>query len=113
VDILNNAGAKAVGFDMIFTEPEETPALYTLRQLKHYYESLGLEKTPRGEKFAETLRQAIETSDNDRIFAESVRRSGNVVIPFVLVFSEGEEAGASEEEYLPQDTAVRACQLFP
>ena len=104
VDILSDAGARAIGFDMIFTEPEENPARYVLRQLKHYYESLGLNNSPEGVKFSGTLRQAIETSDSDLIFSESVRKSGNVAIPFVLIsFDDNEQPAVSEKEYLPQE----------
>ncbi len=100
LDILKADGAKASGFDIIFSEPQESPELSNLRALHQYYMSLPLSKEePHGTEFGKALDNAVQYSDHDRLLAESVRQSNNIVMP--LAFQVSNDMKSSSE-----DTAV-------
>jgi adenylate cyclase len=85
LDVLSEDGARAIGIDVIFPEPEENPELYTLRKLKHYYDSRGLgTSSPEGKAFGDTLVQAMDVSDNDRLFADALERNDNAILALVF-----------------------------
>jgi adenylate cyclase len=85
VDILTDDGADVIGFDLIFSEPEESLELTTMRQLRQYYGNLDIsEKTTEGRKFGALLNEAVNASNNDRIFSESIASSNNVIIALVF-----------------------------
>ena len=85
VDLLNDDGASAIAFDLIFTEPEDSTELFTLRQLRQYYGSLSISReTPEGRKFGSLLSEAVDVTSNDTLLAEAIARGGNVGIAIVF-----------------------------
>jgi adenylate cyclase len=85
LDLLTSDGAKIIGFDLIFTDPEESPALSKIRHLRQYYRSLSISrKTPEGIKFGKILDEVAESSKYDQYLAESLGRNNNVGISYVF-----------------------------
>lgn len=69
--ILKEMGVKAVGFDMVFAEPDRTSPARVAKSLPDTPEMAP-------------ARAALETlPDNDNIFAEKIAQAGNVVLGFV------------------------------
>lgn len=86
VDKLFQEGASVVGFDIIFSEPEENPVFIKLRELKYFFDRTGLEReSKKGSEFADILRQAVQITDNDMLLAEAMERTNNVVSPLVFM----------------------------
>lgn len=68
---LHALGARAIVFDMVFPEPDRTsPAAF-------------LDRLPAAQRSAELTAQLSAMPDNDDIFADAIRRAGNVVTAFI------------------------------
>ena len=96
IDSLAADGAKIIGFDIIFSEEEESPTRVSLMRLKSMYDARGVARLgPKGREFSDILGQAIdEVPDSDQILADAMQRHGKVIS--TLVFQSF--ASALEEE---------------
>ncbi|MFC1883532.1 CHASE2 domain-containing serine/threonine-protein kinase [Thermodesulfobacteriota bacterium] len=81
IENLSLAGAKVIALNIYFTEPEESAGLNALRQLKIYYENLGLNSKEEGLKFHEKLSDTLIELDNDKKLLDAIEKAGNVVLP--------------------------------
>jgi CHASE2 domain-containing sensor protein len=118
--MLDQAGAKVVAFDFLFTEPDE-PVPAELREATR-----AAAAALAGER-SEGLRAALEKlgdSGRDNRFAAAIQASGHVLLPIGLSFVDapGEEpAWLSQSAYArqsgalatPADTSRRRGQLSP
>lgn len=85
IDLLRADGAKAVGFDMIFSDSQENMGLSVLKQLRQYYLALLVSgDMPHDTEFGDILDQAIQFTDYDAMLAEAIKKSNNIVIPIVF-----------------------------
>lgn len=85
VDILSEGGAKVIGFDILFLLPEEQSEYSRIRQLIDSYKNLDLAKlSPQGSMFYGEMTDALQQVDHDRRFANSVEKSGRVVLALAL-----------------------------
>jgi hypothetical protein len=118
--MLDQAGAKVVAFDFLFTEPDE-PVPAELREAAR-----AAAAALAGER-SEGLRAALEKladSGRDNRFAAAIQASGHILLPIGLSFVDtpGEEpAWLSQSAYArqsgalatPADTSRRRGQLSP
>ncbi|MFW6147045.1 MAG: protein kinase domain-containing protein [Thermodesulfobacteriota bacterium] len=96
VDNLAMAGAKVIAMDIMFSEPEESVGLKTVKELKKIYADLGLsEQGSSGEAFTEMLKKAEADLNNDAKLAESFKKAGNIVLP--VYFDTGNSERDQEE----------------
>jgi adenylate cyclase len=109
LDALTLAGAKAVAFDLILSEPELSRELEQIWMLKQRYRTLSIARaTAEGREFQGMFDEAIRALDTDRVFADSLARNRNGIMAMVFqAFSEIEgkpvefEYGLVGEEALP------------
>ncbi|HEX7959329.1 MAG TPA: CHASE2 domain-containing protein, partial [Terriglobales bacterium] len=87
VDQLARDGAKVIAFDFNFPVPEKNSAVETLRELE--------KQAPAG--MTDKLRELERLRDNDAIFAESIRRAGNVVLGHLFLDAERAKSVAAED----------------
>ncbi len=86
---LKEIGAKTIVFDLLFPEPEKSQVAQTIRSLAKTYKELDLLKDDfHSQIFFDEMSQIIEESDNDRLMAEAVDFSGNVILG--MAFEPGE-----------------------
>ncbi len=76
VDALSGDGAKVIGFDIGFLEPDENSRLQLLRELEQDIKAIGL----RDRKLTKLLRSKEIDADNDLALAEAIRRSKATVV---------------------------------
>ncbi len=76
VDALSQNGAKVIGFDIGFLDPDENTSLKTIQAFREKAESLAL-RDPRFLDFMDAYR---EKTDNDLLLAEAIRRSSADVV---------------------------------
>lgn len=100
IQVLQQGEAKVIGYTVMFLEPQEDPGLIYIQDLIHYYNNSTIQSIPQRleesplrtklesdlsglEKRLSTAKQALET---DKILANVLQESGNVVLamPFVL-----------------------------
>lgn len=87
VDQLAKGGAKVVAFDFNFPVPEKNSAVETLRELE---KQAPANMTPK-------LRELERLRDNDAIFAESIKRAGNVVLGHLFLDPERAKSVAEKD----------------
>ncbi len=76
VDILSRDGAKVIGFDIGFLEPEENPALWLIDRLEGGLQALGLPAADLGE----VLNRIRTEADHDLALAQAIARSRAAVV---------------------------------
>lgn len=87
VDQLAKGGAKVIAFDFNFPVPEKNSAVETLRELE--------KQAPAG--MNSKLRELERLRDNDAIFADSIRRAGNVVLGHLFLDPERAKSVAEKD----------------
>ncbi len=102
VDLLSAAQAKAIGLTVLYSEPEVDRGLAYINRLMALQEAAP---HPNGE-FGSTLQEAEQTLNTDRKLAESLSRSGRVLM--AMQFRLGEPAG-NPDRPLPGWVASRAA----
>ncbi len=88
ITILKNNGARLIGLDMIFSEKEQNPGIEEIKKL--YSEILEREKVYiSGEKdkwILVKLGEIEKRLDNDKVLSQTVKNSGNIILPVVGEF---------------------------
>jgi len=103
IDRLHAAGARTIAFDADFPTPEKNAARDALHQLQ-----TELGKDPAA---LAKIRAIERTSDNDAIFAESMKDAGNVILGHIFLDrerTEGTDAKAAQDYY-----DIVSLQAFP
>jgi len=75
VDSLKDSGVKAIGFDIVFSEPDHNSSLKTIDELSSEMKKQGIN----GSTIA-LLNKKRETADIDAILARSIARAQNVTL---------------------------------
>jgi len=83
MDFLSKSGAKIIGADILFSEPEENHGLKEIQSLRDIFVSSILKRGPTKEKtrFLRYLKEAEAHLDNDSKLISSVKKAGNVILP--------------------------------
>ncbi len=100
VDQLNAYGAKAVGFDIVFSEPDDNTSLKTIAELSKEIEKIGLQNA-KLKGLIERKRGAVDT---DAALAGSVARAKNVTLGYFFHLS-GKEVGHLTPEQIKASAA--------
>ncbi len=97
VDNLHEAGAKVIALNIFISEPEENAGLAAIKKLKKEFDDLHLaQKENNGLEFYKKMAQAEKDLDNDTKLEQSIKKAGNVVIPFFF-----EEVSKGRDESAP------------
>ncbi|MDY7030348.1 MAG: adenylate/guanylate cyclase domain-containing protein, partial [Thermodesulfobacteriota bacterium] len=80
IDILTDYDVKAIGFDIVFAEPDENFIGDRLVLLKQKIAELGLSN----QELSRYISMAEKETDHDKIFAESIKRSDRVILGYFL-----------------------------
>lgn len=87
VQKLDAMGAKAVAFDMVFSEPDRTSPDEVVKNLPD---------TPEMKNIREKL---LSLPDNDSVFADMIRQAGNVTLGFVAANEKTQRAPISKTKW--------------
>jgi adenylate cyclase len=97
LDRLRAGGARVVAFDAAFPTPEKNSALEALRRLER---EIGRGASP---DIIQKIRAIESTSDNDRLFADAIRKADNVVLGHIFLDAErarSQDAAAAKDYYI-------------
>jgi len=86
IDTLTDAGARSIGFDIVFAEPDENSSLRELDALSVKIDDMGITNP----KLVQYLTEKRAQADTDRILARSIEDVGNVTLGYFFYTSEGE-----------------------
>jgi adenylate cyclase len=79
IDTLKKYQVKAVGFDVVFSEPDKNSSLKTIAKLSKELNAASLKKNPR---LAKLLKEEKQSADTDAILAKSVEKANNVTLGY-------------------------------
>ena len=94
MDKLKASGAKAVGFDIVFSEPDDNSSLKTIAELSAEIKKSGI----RDSSVAALLNKKKATADTDAALAKSIARAKNVTLGYFFHLSKKDVAHLSEKE---------------
>ncbi|HPW23529.1 MAG TPA: CHASE2 domain-containing protein [Smithellaceae bacterium] len=83
VNMLTAAGAKAIGFDVVFSEPDESAHLQTIDNLIHEIKKSGI----KDENIIYLLDQKKAVGDADALLAHSMSRAKNITLGYFFHLS--------------------------
>ena len=88
IRILKANGAKLIGLDLVFSQKEQNQGL---KEVKGLYEAISQQQETTGEKASyvwvlEKLKRIEENLDNDKKLSQTVKESGNIILPVVGKF---------------------------
>ena len=101
INKVDGHGAKTIGLNILFTEPEEATGLTTVKLLKEGFENSGLNNTKAGNKFYEQLASYEFDLDNDAKLRKAIKDSGKVVVPFAFEMNSTATWTGTELKELP------------
>ena len=107
VDQLKAYGAKAVGFDIIFAEPDENSSLKAISELSKDVQKM---KVP-DKRIGVLLENRRRTADTDAALARSVGRAKNVTLGYFFHTSSRDVAHLTEKE-IAADAALVAGSKY-
>ena len=90
IRILKANGAKLVGLDLIFSQKEQNQGL---KEVKELYKAISQQQETTDEKASyvwvlEKLKRIEENLDNDKKLSQTVKESGNIILPVVGKFGQ-------------------------
>jgi len=94
VDALKKYNVKAIGFDIVFAEPEKNAGLKALNDIAR-----EVQKNRIGDsRFKAVLEQQIAAADSDALLADAIRRADNVTLGYFFHMSPAEAQHLSPED---------------
>src|SRR5438093_1927782 len=76
VDTLSRDGARAIGFDITFSEPDENSQVALIDQLARRVDALAI----RDQRLADFITESRRHADNDRALATAIKKSSPAVV---------------------------------
>ncbi|HYA14664.1 MAG TPA: adenylate/guanylate cyclase domain-containing protein [Syntrophales bacterium] len=92
VDKLKGYGAKAVGFDIVFSEPDQNSSLKTIIDLSNELKKIGIHD----KRIQGLLNRKQTTANTDVALAEAINRAKNVTLGYFFYRYKNEAAHLSE-----------------
>ncbi len=94
VDVLKSYGAKAVGFDVVFAEPDRYSILADIRELAREVDKAGIGNP----EITRILREKAARADTDSALAQSISKAENVTLGYFFHMAKKEAAHLTEGE---------------
>jgi CHASE2 domain-containing sensor protein len=99
VDILSRDGARVIGFDIVFSEPDENSQLALIQQFSQKVEALAI-KDP---QLVDFIHESRKNADNDLALANAIKNSSaTVVLGYFFHMSEAELGYRLEQSAIDQ-----------
>ena len=102
VDVLSEYGAKAVGFDVVFTEPDENSSLKAVAELSREVRDAGL----RDDRLQGLLEKKQKAADTDAILSRSIENAGNVTLGYFFHITAKEVGHLTEQQIAAGENEV-------
>ena len=107
IQALNEYGARVIGFDVLFIDPEISPDLAKIQALSDSFLARGLlTDAPAQQAYFRELKNARQAADNDARMAAVMAQGGNVVLGMAFL------PGPKKNEPIPKFLEKAACVTF-
>ena len=94
VDVLNEYGAKAIGFDIVFTEPDDNSSLKAVAELSREVRDVGI----RDDRLSGLLEKRQKAADTDAALARSIENAKNVTLGYFFHITAKEVGHLTEQQ---------------
>jgi adenylate cyclase len=94
IEVLKDHGAKAVGFDIVFAEPDANSSLKTVAELSKEVKDSGIRDT----RIFGLLEQKQTLADTDAALARSIEKAKNITLGYFFHINEKEVSYLTEKE---------------
>jgi adenylate cyclase len=95
VDKLKGYGAKAVGFDIVFSEPDQNSSLSAIVGLSKEVKKIGI----KDKRVQELINKKRLVADTDAALAKAIKRGKNVTLGYFFLRSSKEAEHLSEKDF--------------
>ena len=102
IDKLKANGAKVVGFDIVFAEPDENSSLKTIAEITREVKQIGI----KDKKLSDLIERKKALADTDAALARSIGRAKNITLGYFFHTSQKDIAHLSEKDILQQDKGI-------
>ena len=102
VDALKGYGAKAVGFDIVFAEPDDNSSLKTVAELTRDVRQGGIGDS----RLYGLLEQKQKAADTDAALARSIEKAANITLGYFFHITEKEVGHLSEQQIITGESAI-------
>lgn len=99
LDVLHEGGAKVIGFDVTFAEPDEGAALIAVDEIKTHLSENTPEKGAEDARILSYLDEIKANHDYDRHLADAIQRNGNVILGIYHFLDPKSAAHLTPEKY--------------
>jgi adenylate cyclase len=103
LDQLKASGAKAIGFDIVFSEPDDNSSLKTISELSSEIKKSGT----RDKSIVALLSKKKAAADTDTALAKSIARAGNVTLGYFFHLSNKDVVHLTEKEILESAANIK------
>ncbi len=104
---LKEQGAKAVGFDIVFAEPDENSSLKTVQELLQDVKKAGGSKS----NLSNILEKKKTMTDTDAIFARSIKDVGNITAGYFFHITDKEVRHLKEDQIVAAQAEIANGRL--
>ncbi|MBU2226538.1 MAG: CHASE2 domain-containing protein [Proteobacteria bacterium] len=94
VDALKDYGAKVVGFDIVFAEPDANSSLQTVAELSSEVKSAGIQDA----RLSSLLEEKKKLADTDAALARSIEKAKNVTLGYFFHITAKEVGHLTEQQ---------------
>ena len=103
VDTLKSAGAKAIGFDIVFAEPDESTHLKTIDELLSEIKKGGIKDS----NIISLLNKKRTSADTDAVLAAAIGRAKNVTLGYFFHLSKKDISHLSDNDILEKAVQIK------
>jgi len=107
IEILKGYGAKAVGFDIVYAEPEQNATMQTLAEIYQDAAKLGIQD-PRLTGLLENKAKAVQA---DAILAQAIEKAKNVSLGYFFHTS-AKDVGFLSEDYIAESASLIGGSMY-
>src|SRR5207245_7503338 len=110
VDLLSRDGARVIGFDIGFLEPDENSQLALITQLSQKVDALAITQP----QLTDFIRESKKRADNDLALANAIKNSSAaVVLGYFFHMSEADLNYRIEQKHLDQQLQRISASKYP
>jgi len=102
VDVLKGYGAKAVGFDIVFAEPDENSSMKAVAELSRDVRNVGIGDS----RLYGLLKQKQKAADTDAALAGSIEKAKNITLGYFFHITKKEVGHLTEEQIVAGENQI-------
>ena len=100
-----------IGFDIVFSEPEQDTGIAAIDRYKNLFASLGFPRSPQTLRYLNLLDRSKVELDGDAKFGEAISKAENVVLGYFFFGNEEQVAHLSQEQIADSASRIAGSEI--